>query len=532
MPMTDARADSHHHYLVIGAGPSGLQLARCLQMAGRDYLVLEAGEAPGTFFRRFPRHRTLISINKVYTGYDDREKNLRWDWNSLLGDPDGPLFKEYHKEFFPPATAILDYFADYAKHFRLDIRYGADVERVSRPDGRFHLRTRSGEEYTCDVLVAATGLTRPYVPDIEGIELAEQYWDVSVEPMDFANQRVLIVGKGNSAFETADNLVSTASLIHLVSPSPVNMAWKSHYPGHLRAVNNNILETYRLKGQNALLDATLDRIRRLPDGRFEATVSYTHANGEQEVLVYDRVICCTGFRGDFTMFEEDCRPGLTIHDRFPDITSAWESVNVPRLYIAGVLMQARDYKGSATPFIHGFRYNVRALCRVLAMREHGEPWPHEVIPATPARLADAMLERINRTSGLWQQFGYLCDLVVVSEETGEARYYEELPIDLVDDLEFGDSDHYYKITLEYGHEEPGSDPFAVVRYERTDTANAAHSKFLHPVVRRFERRRLVREHHVIEDLAAEWAEPEHVLPLRQFLDEELSTALARYHAVN
>jgi choline dehydrogenase-like flavoprotein len=71
-------------YLVIGAGPAGLQLGYFLQQAGRDYLTLEAGNAPGTFFRTFSRHRSLISINKPHTGEADPECNLRigWNWTS------------------------------------------------------------------------------------------------------------------------------------------------------------------------------------------------------------------------------------------------------------------------------------------------------------------------------------------------------------------------------------------------------------------------------------------------------------------
>src|SRR5215204_6280386 len=79
-------------YLVIGAGPAGLQLGYFLERAGRDYLILEAGTTPGTFFRTFPRHRKLISINKPHTGEADPERNLRMDWNSLLSDDPDLLF--------------------------------------------------------------------------------------------------------------------------------------------------------------------------------------------------------------------------------------------------------------------------------------------------------------------------------------------------------------------------------------------------------------------------------------------------------
>src|SRR5215468_2326946 len=88
-------------YLVIGAGPAGLQLGYFLEQAGRDYLILEAGLTPGTFFRTFPRHQRLISINKPHTGWDDPELNLRVDWNSLLSDDPRLLFTRYSGRYFP-----------------------------------------------------------------------------------------------------------------------------------------------------------------------------------------------------------------------------------------------------------------------------------------------------------------------------------------------------------------------------------------------------------------------------------------------
>src|SRR4029078_4464133 len=86
-----------YEYLILGAGPAGLQMGHHLSRAGHSYLILEAGSSPGEFFKTFPRHRTLISSNKVFTGSDDPEVNLRFDWNSILSeDEDGGLrFKEY-----------------------------------------------------------------------------------------------------------------------------------------------------------------------------------------------------------------------------------------------------------------------------------------------------------------------------------------------------------------------------------------------------------------------------------------------------
>ena len=70
-----------HDYLIIGAGPAGLQLGYFFEKNGRDYLILEAGESAGTFFEHYPRHRKLLSINMIYTGYCDPDVQLRYDWN-------------------------------------------------------------------------------------------------------------------------------------------------------------------------------------------------------------------------------------------------------------------------------------------------------------------------------------------------------------------------------------------------------------------------------------------------------------------
>src|SRR6266540_4278712 len=251
----------HTDYLIIGAGPAGLQLGYFLQRAGRDYQVLEAGPAPGMFFRTFPRHRQLISSNKRHTGWEDPELNLRMDWNSLLSDDPRLLFTRYSERYFPAADDLVRYLADFAAAFRLRIEYDARVVEVRR-SADFHVTTADGTSYEANRLIVATGVAKPYVPPIPGVETAELYGTATVDPKDFVDQRVLIIGKGNSGFETAGNLIETAAAIHVAGPSGVRMAWKSHYVGHLRAVNNNLLDTYQLKSQNALLDGTIARIER------------------------------------------------------------------------------------------------------------------------------------------------------------------------------------------------------------------------------------------------------------------------------
>ena len=61
----------------------------------------------GSFYTRYPRHRTLISINKRFTGSTNHEFNLRHDWNSLISNNRSLELRHYSKEYFPAADTYV-----------------------------------------------------------------------------------------------------------------------------------------------------------------------------------------------------------------------------------------------------------------------------------------------------------------------------------------------------------------------------------------------------------------------------------------
>jgi hypothetical protein len=297
--------------------------------------------------------------------------------------------------------------------------------------------------------------------------------------------------------------------------------------GHLRAVNNNFLDTYQLKSQNAVLDAHIDRIVRDEQG-YRVTARFVRANEVTKDVRYDRVIVCTGFRFDASIFAENSRPALVHSDRFPAQTSEWESTTVPDLFFAGTLMQVRDFKKSTSGFIHGFRYSVRALHHVLERRYESREWPCTTHSPLADSLMEATLARVNRSSGLWQQFSHLCDLIVVGES--EARYFEELPLAYVQDSDFGSEASYFTISLEYGPGHDLHDPFDVDvgRIAQSDHARADEGHYLHPVVRHYHRRKLLSVHHITENLENDWTgEETHRRPLREYFERELADVVPK-----
>ncbi|WP_298420580.1 NAD(P)-binding domain-containing protein [uncultured Kordia sp.] len=519
-------------YLVIGAGAAGLQVGYFMQKSNRSYVILEKSENAGSFFAKYPRHRRLISINKIYTGHEDPEINLRWDWNSLLCDDPEFRMTNYSEAYLPNADRLVDYLNDFAEKYQLNISYNNAATHIEKVNGVFHVTSETGDKYIAKRVIVASGMFKTYYPNIEGIELCDRYKDCSVDSKDYRNKRVLIIGKGNSGFEIADHLINVTSLIHIVSPSPIQMAWDTHFVGHLRAVNNNLLDTYQLKSQNAIIDAQISKIVKSGD-KLDVEFYYSHADGEVESRLYDKIILAAGFEFDTSIFADDIKPNLAIKDRFPDQTEQWESTNISDLYYAGTLTQQRDYKKTTSAFIHGFRYNAECLHKILEEKYYGNKIPHETLENSKEAFTKVLMKRINIASSLWQQFGFICDVIEIAAITNETKFYESLPTAYVHSTASWTKNRHFILTLEFGEKPEGDSSFAINRVKSDDVENGDKSVFLHPVVRYYDAGKLIGEYHMIESLEADYYSEElHIGPLRSFVEKHLGMHVETINAVS
>eukprot|EP01043_Picozoa_sp_COSAG02_P062039 COSAG02_NODE_8465_length_2563_cov_2.666802_3_plen_95_part_01 len=55
------------------------------------------------------------------------EFHMRHDWNSLLSDQPGLLFRHFSEEYYPPADALVDYLGEYAAQLGLRVRYNTTI---------------------------------------------------------------------------------------------------------------------------------------------------------------------------------------------------------------------------------------------------------------------------------------------------------------------------------------------------------------------------------------------------------------------
>ncbi|XP_015717642.1 FAD-dependent oxidoreductase domain-containing protein 2 [Coturnix japonica] len=574
-----AAAFLYHDYCVLGAGPAGLQAAYFLQRAGRDYVVFERSHAPGSFFAIYPRHRKLISINKRHTGKANSEFNLRHDWNSLLSHEPRLLFRRYSRQFFPHADAMVRYLEDFAAFLGLHILYDTAIVHVTLEkdpqawNGHyFVLSDQNKQSYKCSCLLVATGTWVPNVVNFPGSEYVEGYETVSTNPEDFAGQTVLILGRGNSAFETAENILGVTNFIHMVSRSRVRLSWATHYVGDLRAINNGLLDTYQLKSLDGLLEGDLEDLAIVKDkkGKLHITLRFYLENSNTSAGIdgitlpqdeldnfatrapYDRVIRCLGWKFDFSIYNRSLRmmPGRGNKSKYPQIKPSYESRGTRGLFVLGTASHSVDFRKSAGGFIHGFRYTTRAVHRLLENRHHGVPWPSSVYPIT--QLTNSIIKRVNEASGLYQMFSVLADIILLRENATSFEYLEEYPVGILAELETQTGrkapSGLFVVIMEYGRNFSGDDK-DVFYYNRAvgEAQHAWQSNFLHPVIYYYKRLPTEREmrlhppdwplprpdaiHHIVEDFLTDWTAPNaHILPLRRFLENCLSTDLRNFFA--
>jgi len=193
--------------LVIGAGPAGLAVAGCLAMRGVRAQLIERGGAVGTSWRSHYRRLRLHTVKE----------------HSALPHFDFP--GDYPR--YVAREELIAYLERYAERFGLQPWFGEEAATITREDGSWLTRCRSGRMFFTRRVVLATGANqrahRPTFPgeDAYGGRILHSRDYVDAQP--FLNHRVLVVGMGNTGAEIALDLVQNGARATLSVRSPVNI---------------------------------------------------------------------------------------------------------------------------------------------------------------------------------------------------------------------------------------------------------------------------------------------------------------------
>lgn len=195
---------------VIGAGPSGLVMAKSLLEEGHEPVVYEKQGKIGGLW--------VLNKNKKAGAY----KKTRFQssrFTSIFSDFDS---KTVSSTFFR-VEDIATYLNEYAQHFNLleKIHFHSEVTNVVQQGSGWLVSTVTGgkseQQYFDGVAMCQGSFWHPSIPQKEGLSRfkgrimhSAEYYDNS----EFAGKNVVVVGSGVSAMDIAEDVVAVANKVY------------------------------------------------------------------------------------------------------------------------------------------------------------------------------------------------------------------------------------------------------------------------------------------------------------------------------
>ena len=310
--------------VVVGGGQAGLSVGYHLARRGLSFVILDANERIGDSWRK--RWDSLRLFTPAW-------------FNGLDGMPfPGPAHS------FSSKDEVADYLETYAARFRLPVRTGVRVRRLSRNSARFLIDAEPQLFEADNVVVAMGSYQLPRLPmfaaslDPDIVQLhSAAYRNVA----QLREGRVLVVGVGNSGAEIA--LDVAASLPTWLAGSESGRVPFRHggalarhifLPLMFRVIGHRVLTVRTPIGRKMrpkLLSHAAPLVRVKPAdiaaagiqrvSRVVGTRDGLPVLEDERVLPVENVIWCTGFRPDFSWIDlpvfdgQDKEPKEPIHVR-------------------------------------------------------------------------------------------------------------------------------------------------------------------------------------------------------------------------
>jgi putative flavoprotein involved in K+ transport len=190
--MTSLRQPERIETVVIGGGQAGLSAGYHLSRRGLPFVILDANERTGDQWRR--RWDSL----KLFTPAT---------YDSL---PGMPFPRRGH--VFPTKDEMADYLESYAANFKLPIRHGTRVDRLSKEGDRFLISAGDERFEAENVIVAMGNYQQPVVPSFAADldpAIVQLHSSEYRNPSQLKEGGVLLVGAGNSGSELAMEMIRT-----------------------------------------------------------------------------------------------------------------------------------------------------------------------------------------------------------------------------------------------------------------------------------------------------------------------------------
>ncbi|EHA8589432.1 Flavin-containing monooxygenase [Cocos nucifera] len=348
--------------VIVGAGPSGLATAACLNSFSIPNIILEKEDCAGSLWKKRTYDRLKLHLAKQFCAL-----------------PHFPFPKS--TKTFIPKNDFIQYLDHYVAHFNLMPIYHTIVESASFDERSqtWSIEARNRvtgkvEVYTAMFLVIATGEnSEGFIPDIPGLEsfpgevIHSSYYKSGKL---YTNNEVLVVGSGNSGMEIAFDLSNHGARTSIAIRSPFNVMTKElirlgmvlakYLP--IRLIDSLLLMVSKFKygdlskyglvrpdlgplslkaatGRSAVID--VGTVARIKSGEIQVVKEPIHITGNEVTFSdgksyqFDAIIFATGYKSTANTWLKDYDFILN-KDGFPkqEFPNHWKGIN--GLYFAGM----------------------------------------------------------------------------------------------------------------------------------------------------------------------------------------------------
>jgi FAD-dependent urate hydroxylase len=387
-----------HDVAIIGAGPFGLSAAAYLRHAGVDTAVF--GEPMASWIEQMPRGMLLRSTRR----------------SSSIADPERALTLERfeaERGVELPRPIPVETFVEYGRWFQQVVVPDLDrrlARRIERRDDAFRIVLEDGEVVSAARVVVASGLTwfahTPRVLDGLPRRVAIHSSQLR-DAREFANRRVMVVGAGQSALESAALLHEAGATVEVVARTD-RIGWipiGTNGNGRGRPILDELLYPPTEVGPPGInwVAAAPDVFRRLPPpvraeitrrctvpvgaswlvGRLadveittsRSIVAAAANNGGARLVLddgsrrdVDHVLAATGYRVDMArsgLLAPELKARLRVSRGYPELSAGFET-SVRRLHLLGAV--AVGSFGPVMRFVAGTWFSAPALTREIVGR--------------------------------------------------------------------------------------------------------------------------------------------------------------------
>jgi thioredoxin reductase/NAD-dependent dihydropyrimidine dehydrogenase PreA subunit len=171
--------------LIVGAGPAGFAASLTAMSHGMRFATIEQESLGGCVFQ-YPRGKLVMTAPATVP---------------LVGKIN---FRQTSKE------ALLEFWKEAERKTGVKINYKERVEDITRESSGFLVKTSKAQYRTRFVLLAIGRRGTPRKLNVPGEELPKVVYRL-IDPEQYAGQRVLVVGGGDSALEAAASVAESGS---------------------------------------------------------------------------------------------------------------------------------------------------------------------------------------------------------------------------------------------------------------------------------------------------------------------------------